>query len=266
MPASALTSPGSPASPASPASPVSIHWPQSPDPFLSLESLDDPTALAWVEQQNARTRAEWCSSVRFETLKQQLAEAYLPRERPVIPDRWQDWAYDLWQDERNPKGIWRRTSWASWRAGTPAWQNLLDFDALGAAEDTPWVCVELDILYPDGDRALVTLSPGGSDAVVVREFDLDAQRFLSDGFVVAKAGKHTASWIDRDNVYVRWDKGGKSLTRSGYPREVRRWSRGTPLAEAPVVFRGGFDDISVDADYDPIDRRHTASQIGRAHV
>ena len=259
MPASASTSPGSPASPASPAS-LSVHWPQSPDPFLSLESLDDPAALAWVEQQNTRTRAAWCGSARFETLKQQLAEAYLPRERPVIPDRWQDWAYDLWQDERNPKGIWRRTSWASWRAGTPAWQNLLDFDALGAAERTPWVCVELDILYPDGDRALVTLSPGGSDAVVVREFDIDAQRFLSDGFVVAKAGKHTASWIDRDSVYVRWDKGGKSLTRSGYPREVRRWSRGTPLAEAPVVFRGEFDDISVDADYDPIDRRHTASR------
>ena len=67
------------------ASPVSVHWPQSPDPFLSLESLDDPAVLAWVEQQNARTRAAWCGSVRFETLKQQLAEAYLPRERPVIP-------------------------------------------------------------------------------------------------------------------------------------------------------------------------------------
>jgi prolyl oligopeptidase len=261
MPAAfASTSQGSPTSPASAASPVSVHWPQSPDPFLSLESLDDPAVLAWVEQQNARTRAAWCSSARFETLRQQLAEAYLPRERPVIPDRWQDWAYDLWQDEHNPKGIWRRTSWASWRAGTPAWQNLLDFDALGAAEGTPWVCVELDILYPDGDRALVTLSPGGSDAVVVREFDIDAQRFLSDGFVVAKAGKHTVSWIDRNSVYLRWDKGGKSLTRSGYPREVRRWSRGTSLAEAPVVFRGEFDDISVDADYDPIDRRHTASR------
>jgi prolyl oligopeptidase len=202
-------------------------WPQSPDPFLSLESLDDPAAMAWVEQQNARTRAAWCSGARFDTLTQRLAEAYLPRERPVIPDRWQNWAYDLWQDEHNPKGIWRRTSWASWRSGTPVWQNLLDFDALGAAEGTPWVCVELDILYPDGDRALVTLSPGGSDAVVVREFDIDAQRFLGDGFIVPKAGKHAVSWIDRDTVYVGWDKGGKTLTRSGYPRAVRRWTRDT---------------------------------------
>jgi prolyl oligopeptidase len=240
-----------------PASPAPFSWPFSPDPFLALEALDDPDALAWVERQNARTRAAWCSGASFEALRQRLADAYLPRERPVIPDRWMDWAYDLWQDERNPKGIWRRTTWAAWRSGVPVWQNLLDFDALGAAEGTPWVCVELDILYPDGDRALITMSPGGSDAQVVREFDIDAQRFVDDGFVIAKAGKHTASWIDRDTLYVGWDNGRKSLTRSGYPREVRRWTRGTALADAPVVFRGAFGDIGVEAHYDPVERRHT---------
>ncbi|SIT44071.1 Prolyl oligopeptidase [Paraburkholderia ribeironis] len=243
--------------PAPPTSPAPFCWPLSPDPFLSLEALDDPDALAWVERQNARTRAAWCSGAPFESLRQRLAEAYLPRERPVIPDRWMDWAYDLWQDERNPRGIWRRTTWAAWRAGAPVWQNLLDFDALGAAEGTPWVCVELDILYPDGDRALITMSPGGSDAQVVREFDIDAQRFVDDGFVIAKAGKHTASWIDRDTLYVGWDNGRKTLTRSGYPRDVRRWTRGGALADAPVVFRGAFGDIGVEAHYDPVERRHT---------
>ncbi|MFL9961347.1 prolyl oligopeptidase family serine peptidase [Paraburkholderia sediminicola] len=240
-----------------PASPAPFSWPLSPDPFLALEALDDPDALAWAERQNARTRAAWCSGASFETLRQRLADAYLPRERPVIPDRWMDWAYDLWQDERNAKGLWRRTPWAAWRSGAPVWQNLLDFDALGAAEGTPWVCVELDILYPDGDRALITMSPGGSDAQVVREFDIDAQRFVDDGFVIAKAGKHTASWIDRDTLYIGWDNGRKSLTRSGYPREVRRWTRGTALAAAPVVFRGAFGDIGVEAHYDPVERRHT---------
>lgn len=240
-----------------PASLAPFSWPLTPDPFLSLEALDDPDALAWVEQQNARTRAAWCSSAEFETLKQRLADAYLPRERPVIPDRWKEWAYDLWQDERNPKGIWRRTTWAAWRNGTHVWQNLLDFDALGAAEGTPWVCVELDILYPDGDRALITLSPGGSDALVVREFDIEAQRFVDDGFVIPKAGKHTASWIDRDTLYVGWDNGRKTLTRSGYPREVRRWTRGTALADAPVVFKGAFGDIGVEAHYDPLEQRHS---------
>nr|WKF56482.1 Prolyl endopeptidase [Paraburkholderia busanensis] len=245
--------------PASSVSSTSFSWPLSPDPYQSLEALDDPAALAWVERQNARTQAAWCASAEFESLRQRLADAYLPRERPVIPDRWQDWAYDLWQDERNPKGIWRRTPWAAWRSGAPVWQTLLDFDALGAAEGTPWVCVELDILYPDGDRALITLSPGGSDALVVREFDIDAQRFIDDGFAIAKAGKHTASWIDRDTLYVGWDSGRKTLTRSGYPREVRRWTRGTSLADAPVVFKAAFGDIGVEAHYDPVEHRHTVA-------
>ncbi|RFU45654.1 prolyl oligopeptidase family protein [Paraburkholderia sp. DHOC27] len=241
---------------AAPVASTAFSWPHSPDPFLSLEELDDPAVLAWVEQQNTRTRAAWCNGTRYETLKQRLAAAYLPHERPVIPRRWKDWAYDFWQDEHNPKGIWRRTSWASWRAGHAVWQNLLDFDALGEAEDTPWVCMGLDILYPDGDRVLVTLSSGGSDAVIVREFDIDTQQFLSDGFVIATAGKHTASWIDRDTLYVGWAQADESLTRSGYPREVRRWTRGTALTEAPVVFRGEFADISVAAGYNPIDRCH----------
>ncbi|MGY6255274.1 prolyl oligopeptidase family serine peptidase [Paraburkholderia caledonica] len=244
-------------SPSSPGSPVSFSWPLSPDPFLWLEALDDPEALAWVERQNARTRAAWCSGAPFETLRQRLADAYLPRERPVIPDRWKEWAYDLWQDERNPKGIWRRTTWAAWRGGKPEWENLIDFDALGEAEGTPWVCSEFDILYPDGDRALITMSPGGSDALVVREFDIDTRRFVDDGFAIPKAGKHTASWIDRNTLYVGWDNGRKSLTRSGYPREVRRWTRGTALADAPVVFKGAFSDIGVEGHYDPVEKRHT---------
>jgi prolyl oligopeptidase len=211
--------------------PVTSPWPAEADPFLSLESLDDPAASAWVEAQNARTRAAWQGGARFEALQKQLAQAYLPRERPVIPSRWQQWAYDLWEDEHNPKGIWRRGPWADWRAHRPQWQTLIDFDALGQTEGVPWVCAGIEILYPDGDRALIQLSDGGADAVTVREFDLERRVFLDEGFVIAKEGKHTISWIDRDTVYVGWDNGRRSLTRSGYPREVRRWTRGTRLAD-----------------------------------
>ncbi|WP_035054607.1 prolyl oligopeptidase family serine peptidase [Andreprevotia chitinilytica] len=238
--------------------PRSDPWPLSPDPFLSLETLNDPAALAWVEQQNANTLAAWCSKPSFETLAQRLAHAYLPHEQPVIPSRWQGWAYDFRQDEHNPKGIWRRMPWASWRSGESVWQNLLDIDALGVAEGVSWVCVGTYILYPDGDRALISLSPGGSDATVVREFDLERQCFVEDGFVISEAGKHTISWIDRNTVYLGWDNGGATLTRSGYPREARRWVRGTALASAPVVFSGEFDDDYAVAVYDPIEQRHAA--------
>ncbi|MEX3629813.1 MAG: hypothetical protein VB138_10385 [Burkholderia sp.] len=35
----------------------SFHWPDGPDPFKFLESLDSRRARAWVDEQNARTHA-----------------------------------------------------------------------------------------------------------------------------------------------------------------------------------------------------------------
>ena len=37
-------------------------------------------------------------------------------------------------------------------------------------------------------------------------------------------------------MFVATDFGPGSLTRSGYPRIVKEWKRGTPLEEAVVVF------------------------------
>jgi prolyl oligopeptidase len=237
--------------------PALSAWPEFSDPFLFLEEMDDPAVHGWVNEQNVRTRKAWCDSAHYQDLVKSLTIAYLPRERPVIPMRWREWAYDTWTDTHNPKGLWRRTLWTSWYERVPQWQCLIDFDALGLAEGAPWVVDHLAILYPDGDRALVLLSPGGGDSVVVREFDIEARRFVSGGFAIETAGKHSIGWIDRDTVYVGWDNGDATLTRSGYPREVRRWVRGTALADTPVVFRGEFDDVIVGGYYDPVEHRHT---------
>ncbi|MDI9682237.1 hypothetical protein QM334_36060, partial [Burkholderia cenocepacia] len=39
-------------------------------------------------------------------------------------------------------------------------------DRIGAEEGESWVFEQEAILYPDGDRVLLSLSPGGADAVV----------------------------------------------------------------------------------------------------
>ncbi len=237
---------------------ASSLWPAGADPFAFLESLDSRRARAWVDEQNARTHAALRRDAAFTALAARLAKAYLPRERPVIPARWRDWAYDLWQDDRHPKGLWRRARWSDWRAGQPQWDVLLDVDALGAAEGESWVFEHDAILWPDGDRALLSLSPGGADAVVVREFDLERRCFVDGGFTIDEPGNHTIDWIDRDTVYVSWERDEDAVTDAGYPYEVRRWTRGTPLEAAPVVFRGERDDINAGAAFDPIEQRHTA--------
>jgi prolyl oligopeptidase len=90
----------------------------------------------------------------------------------------------------------------------------------------------------------VSLSRGGADAVVIREFDVNTKSFVKDGFVLHEA-KSTMNWRGPDSVFVATDFGAGSLTASGLPRLVKEWKRGTPLTEANLVFEGRPDDILV---------------------
>jgi prolyl oligopeptidase len=246
-----------------------LAWTPSdgPDPFIGLEALDDPAVQAWVDNQNRRTEGAFGNTSEARALAARLEKAYTSQDRIVSCSRYGDWAYNTWQDDAHPLGIVRRTPWSAWLAGTPVWETILDVDALDLNthdDDTRWSLADFDMLYPDYDRALVSLSPGGSDACIVREFDIASKSFVADGFVLPDVGKHDISWIDRDTVYVGWDDSRTNprpaLTTSGFPREARRWKRGTPLADAPVVFEGNRRDVSAGVDYDPIEKLHLASR------
>ncbi|KND60061.1 Prolyl endopeptidase [Candidatus Burkholderia verschuerenii] len=248
-----------------------LVWPASSadaDPYIGLESLDDAHVRSWVDAQNHRTENAFGKTPESRALAARLEKAYTSKDRIVACSRYGDWAYNTWQDDEHPLGIVRRTAWRAWLDGQPEWETILDVDALDLntreGNDTRWALADFDMLYPDYDRALVSLSPGGSDAVIVREFDVEAKRFIDDGFALPDVGKHDISWIDRDTVYVGWDdskvNAKPALTTSGFLRQSRRWKRGTPLADAPVVFEGARRDVSAGVDYDPIEKLHLASR------
>ncbi|MEO0415791.1 MAG: prolyl oligopeptidase family serine peptidase, partial [Verrucomicrobiota bacterium] len=92
--------------------------------------------------------------------------------------------------------------------------------------------------------ALVALSDGGKDAVVNREFDLDAKAFVDGGFVTPEA-KQRISWEDKDTLLIGTDWGEGTLTESGYPFIVKRWKRGTALESAEEIMRGDREDVSL---------------------
>jgi len=142
--------------------------------------------------------------------------------------------------------VWRRTSLAEYRKAEPAWEIVLDLDKLARDEKENWVWKGVDVLQPGYDRGLVFLSRGGADAAVTREFDLVGKAFVADGFTLPEA-KSRVAWRHRDALYVGTDFGAGSLTASGYPRSVKEWQRGTPLAAANTVFEGKVEDVSVAA-------------------
>jgi prolyl oligopeptidase len=220
------------------------------DPYLWLEDLDAADAAAWVADRNADTIGELTGGSRFAELQAEIRQVLDSDARIPLVSWHGEHVYNLWKDEAHPRGLWRRATLAQYREPTPDWQVLLDLDALAASEGEPWVWQEVAILRPGEERGLVSLSRGGSDASVIREFDLDRRAFVDGGFALPEA-KSDVSWIDRDRIYVGTDFGPGSLTSSGYPRVVKEWRRGTPLSEAATVFEGEPGDVAVTARHDP---------------
>src|SRR5262249_42021496 len=138
-----------------------------------------------------------------------------------------EFLYNFWQDASHPRGLWRRTTLDEYRKDSPEWDVIVDVDALAAAEGENWVFGGAGLNSPNFERGLVALSRGGSDASVVREFDMTTRQFVVDGFNLPEA-KSDVDFEDDDTVLVSTDFGEGSLTASGYPRVIKRWRRGTP--------------------------------------
>jgi len=223
------------------------------DPYLWLEEVEGSKALDWVRGHNARTEAELAATPEFKALESALLAIYDSTDRIPNVHKQGGWYYNFWRDGQHERGIWRRTTLDEYRKPEPAWETVLDLDALNAAEGTNWVWGGANCLRPpQGEpytRCLIALSRGGADATVTREFDLTSKTFVKDGFERPEA-KGGMDWIDEDTVYVYTDFGPGSMTESGYPRIVKRWTRGTPLSEASEVYAGQTDDMYIAAGRD----------------
>ncbi len=213
------------------------------DPFAWLEEINGQKALEWVKAQNARTTRELEAIKEFKPIYKRTLEILDSKDRIAMPSLHGLAVYNFWQDPSHVRGIWRRTTLASYRTAAPAWETLIDVDALSKADNTMWVFKGAACLPPEYRRCMVALSPGGGDAVVEREFDTVAKDFVKDGFSLPKA-KSQVAWSNEDTLWVGTDFGEGSLTSSGYPRIVKLWKRGTPLAAATTVFAGEAGDVS----------------------
>ena len=212
------------------------------DPYLWLEEVSGSEALDWVRARNEPTLAELCDA-QFERMRIEALEVLDTDARIPYVRRRGEYLYDFWRDATSPRGLWRRTTLDSYRTDSPDWEVLIDVDELGRGDGQKWVWAGASVIEPEHTLALINLSPGGSDAVVVREFDMLTREFVADGFELPEA-KSEVGWDDPDTVLVGTDFGPDSLTESGYPRILKRWRRRTPLTDAATIFEGSRTDVS----------------------
>ncbi|MBU1325621.1 MAG: prolyl oligopeptidase family serine peptidase [Alphaproteobacteria bacterium] len=211
------------------------------DDHLALEQVDGAEAMAFVRASNDKALAVLTGDPRYETFRAEAEAILTATDRIPGPSFLGDGIGNFWQDGTNPKGVWRRTTLDSYASADTRWETLLDIDALARAEGKDWVFKGASCLAPDETRCLISLSDGGKDAVVVREFDLTTKAFVDGGFVLPE-GKHRLSWLDADTLLVATDFGPGTLTESGYPYIVKALTRGQTLAQATEVYRGAQGD------------------------
>jgi len=219
------------------------------DPYRWLEDVTGEKAIEWVKVRNAKSQAKLEVDPQFNRLREDLLAILDSKERIPSVGKQGEFYYNFWRDNKNERGLWRRTTLAEYRKSAPEWESILDLDTLCKAEGENWVWKGAMLLRPDYKRALVTLSRGGADADVTREFDMDKREFVKDGFARPES-KGSMSWIDKDQVFVMTDFGSGSMTESGYPRIAKKWKRGTPFESAEVIYEGQPTDMSVGAFHD----------------
>jgi prolyl oligopeptidase len=216
------------------------------DPNLWLEDVEGAKALDWVRARNAESVKALAGTPGFTALREDLRAILDSDARIPEVDKLGAHYYNFWKDAAHPAGVWRRTTLEEYRKPAPAWEIVLDLDALNAAEKKNYVWHGADSLPPEYRCCLVSLSRGGSDADETREFDLVDKVFVRGGFFRPEA-KGSLAWRDADSVYAATDFGPGSMTSSGYARTVRLWKRGTPMAASSLVHEGKPDDLAVAA-------------------
>ena len=213
-----------------------------------------------MTDRSTATEEELRQDPRHAELHAGIRDALEASDRIPLVSEVGDHLYGFWTDADHPRGVWRRTTWDSYRTEEPVWEVLVDVDALGQAEGVPWVWQGASILRPTHDRALVHLSRGGSDAGTTRELDLTTLEWVPapEGFVKGEA-KGRLAWRDRDHVWLTTADDPTGATRSGYPRTVRLWRRGTPVEQAEAVHTVDEADLGLFVQHDQ-DRGRTVLQ------
>jgi prolyl oligopeptidase len=208
-----------------------------------LEEVESNESLSFAKTRSDRSIERFQKNEKFKQFSEEARTILYAKDRLPAVNWMGGYLYNFWQDQKNIRGVWRRTTIEKFSKENIEWDVLLDLDALAKEEGENWVWKGSNCLEPNYEQCFIYLSRGGKDAFVPREFDLKNRKFVADGFQLPEA-KSDLEWIDKDTVFVGTDFGDGSLTNSGYPRIVKIWKRGTPLSSAKKAIEADLDNVS----------------------
>lgn len=218
-------------------------WTQIPDEYRWLEDLYSKRSIRWVRLQNDITLKELKQSPKFEEMYHKALKILNSTGHIGRYSIHGKHLYNFYK-KNNKLGVWRRTTLEKFKQQKDQYEILLDFNKLSRKEGKRWIYKSAIPLPPSYQRWLISMSSGGGDAAVTREFDIKNKKFVKDGFQLPKS-KGLANWIDKNTLIISTDLGKGNVTHSSYPRLVKLWKRGTPLIDAKNLFACNYEDYGI---------------------
>lgn len=225
------------------------YWEAKDEDNSFLKEVLSEDSLTWVKQQNSNCLSRLGDPKEYPIYDKILKILDCKDKIPHV-NKIGNYYYNFWQDDKNLRGVFRRTTLDSYKSTIPEWETVLDLDELGKVENESWVYKSYTLcncdLNEEPHLLLFHLSRGGKDAVVIREFDLITKSFVEkDPFNIPES-KTFVSYKSKNKILFGTDmKDNESMTESGYPRIVREWERGQTIDQSKIIFCGETSDILV---------------------
>jgi len=107
--------------------------PDTTDRNRWLEEMHGDRAMAWVNAENVKTAGVLEKDARFAGIYRSALAIGQATDRIPYVQFLGGQLYNFWQDSVHVRGLWRRTTLASYRTASPVWTTVLDLDSLATA-------------------------------------------------------------------------------------------------------------------------------------
>lgn len=209
------------------------------DPFGWLMPPNGQAARAWASERTVHATKFLEGLSIFPAVRRQIEAA----ERAAAPlPRYFFLGHKVGRFERDaqhPYGIVQIASMPDADFSAAHWKTALDVDALNRRNGTSYELMFFDMqaqcLPPRYERCLLPLARGGSSLIEYREFDIATGHFVQGGFSTPPI-RDDIAWLNENELVLGDAFYGSPALVSGFPRVIRLWKRGTPLASAAPIF------------------------------
>jgi prolyl oligopeptidase len=134
-----------------------------------LEKATGPEALEWARTHTDKTKDYIKNQPLYSDIKANIEKIFYDKNKLISGWIRNGYVYNFWVDDKNPQGLWRRTTLDEYAKDSATWETLIDFDELSKQMGKKVVLKGTHCLTHTSNKFLIGLSFGGNDEFIFKE-------------------------------------------------------------------------------------------------